>query len=90
MLDPDGGPASCFGVVTLLAFLDLEDLRLDILDRLAHLGVESHLAYGELPEGQEVFLGHADDRRENPGLVLRILTVDVASLPLEGVHAGGW
>ena len=32
-------------------------------------------------------LGNADDGREHPGLVFRILAVHIAGLPLERVHA---
>ena len=45
------------------------------------------MADGEFLERHQVFLGNADDGREHPGLVFRILAVHIAGLPLERVHA---
>ncbi len=55
-------------VVELLALFDLENLRLDVLDRLTHLGTQAQLADREIPKGHQMLLGDTNDGGEKPCL----------------------
>ena len=74
-------------VLKLLAFLDLEDLRLDTLDGLAHLCTQAELTDGEFLECHEMLFHYTENRCESPTLMLRILSSHITPLPFEGIHA---
>ena len=71
----------------LIVRLEFQDLRLDPFERLRHLCTQANLADRKITKGHQMFLRNADDGREDPCLVFRILAIHVAGLTLEGVHA---
>ncbi len=50
-------------IVELPALLDLEYLRLDVLDRLAHPGTLAQLSDREIPKGHQILLGDTNNGR---------------------------
>src|SRR5260370_22511856 len=69
-----------------IRLLQLQDLRLDPFDGLSDVGAHAELTDRKLLEGREMLDRDTDDGRQHPGLVLRILPVDVTGLALERVH----
>src|SRR5579883_561002 len=76
----------CCTPMTLVRLAHFQNLRLNAFDGLADLGAESDLPHGKLPERQEMLFGNANDRSQDPGLVLGILAVEVTPLTFKWVH----